>query len=95
MIRKGEIRMIEVVSSRDLRVMDTPAKEIRKPTRARLTVKRKARGKMLNRIAKGACLACVFGEVSAIHLECAPVAVILIIVAFLTLGMAIVTEEER
>lgn len=92
MIRKGE-EMIEVVASRDLHVMDTPAKEIRKPSRARLTVKRKARGKMLNRIAKGACLACVFGEVSAIHLECAPVVVLLIIGAFLTLGMAIVTEE--
>ena len=77
-----------------IRVMDSIAEPVPSGTRLTIYKKRKNRSK-LNRIAKGSCLACVFGEVSAIHLECAPVAVILIIGAFLTLGMALVTEEEH
>lgn len=88
--------MIDIVAVREhLKVMDTPADKIRRPARARISAQRRHktnRRKLLRRVSKGACLGFVFAEVSAIHLECLPAAVIFIIAAFAALGAAIILD---
>ena len=87
--------MIEIIATKGLKVMDSPAEKIRKPARARISARRRQKAnvrKILRKVSKGACLACIFGEVSAIHLDCITAAVLLIISAFVALGAAIVLE---